>query len=233
MATAQTDHEHASDLPVEDDGPELDAGGRRLCVATGERMPPDAMVRFALAPDGQVVPDIKARLPGRGVWVGLGQSRLAQAIKKRGFHRGFRKPVIAEPTLVGLTDDLLERDALQTLALANKAGAVMTGFEKVRAALQKDAILVLIHASEAAQDGVAKLGRLAAHTATTVTAEKSGAETDDAAPQTAAKCVRCFSQAQLSVALGYPHVIHAGVRASGIAEKFLASVDRLQQFRAG
>lgn len=54
----------ATDL---DDGPET--GPLRRCVVTRAVLPKDQMIRFVLGPDRMIVPDLAARLPGRGMWL--------------------------------------------------------------------------------------------------------------------------------------------------------------------
>src|SRR5208283_4340439 len=120
---------------------ELDTGPRsreleRLCVATRTVRPVADMIRFVIGPDGEAVPDIKRKLPGRGVWVTATQDALDDAIKRKAFARGFRREVRLPGDLVARTERLLERAALDALAIAGKAGLVAAGFAKVEAALE-------------------------------------------------------------------------------------------------
>ena len=93
------------------------------------------LIRFVVAPDGSVVPDLKRRLPGRGVWVTATRHALAEAVTRKVFARGFKRDVRVAPDLVDVTERLLERAALDALAIAHKAGRVAAGFAKVEAAL--------------------------------------------------------------------------------------------------
>jgi hypothetical protein len=176
-------------------------------------------LRFAVDPDGNAVPDLKSRLPGRGVWLTCARDIVEKAAAGRTFDRAFRRPVNAGENLAGRVDSLLERDALQRLSLANKAGLVICGFEKVSKALREGKALSLVHASDATPDGCRKLGRVSA-------ARQGGAES---APEP----VRSLNCEQLSLALGRPNVIHAALKQGGPADKFLAAAARLEQFRAG
>src|SRR5262249_54489626 len=141
---------------------ETDAGPRRhaperLCIATRAVKPATEMIRFVVGPDGAVLPDIKRRLPGRGVWVTASRSALAAAIARKAFGRSFGRDVKVPAELAGLTERLLERSALDALAIVHKAGRVAAGFAKTEAALAQDPVVGLIHASDGGPEGVRKL----------------------------------------------------------------------------
>ena len=145
---------------------ELDTGPRtgspthgleRMCVATRTVKPVADMIRFVVGPDGEAVPDLKRKLPGRGVWVTATQDALADAIKRKALVRGFKREVRLPADLVARTEQMLERAVLDALAMAGKAGLAATGFTKVEAALQQDKVVALLHAAEASPDGVRKL----------------------------------------------------------------------------
>src|ERR1700720_4502452 len=125
---------------------DLDAGPRaqeleRMCVATRTVRPVDDMIRFVIGPDGEAVPDLKRKLPGRGVWVTATQDALGDAIKRRVFARGFKRDVRIPADLLERTDRLLERSALDALAIAGKASLVATGFAKVETALLREQVV--------------------------------------------------------------------------------------------
>ena len=107
------------------------------------------MLRFALADDGSVVPDIRRKLPGRGVWTGLSAEVVRRAAAKGAFSRAFRAEAKAPVALAEIVDALLERDAVQSLSMANKAGLVVTGAFKVDATIEKGDIAALIQAGTA------------------------------------------------------------------------------------
>ncbi len=107
------------------DGPE------RTCIVTGAKSSPETMLRFALGPDGAVVPDIRRKLPGRGVWTELSFRTVSRAAAKQAFSRAFRTKAEAPAALAETVGGLLERDALQSLSIANKAGLVVAGAFKV------------------------------------------------------------------------------------------------------
>ncbi|MFL6797180.1 MAG: RNA-binding protein [Xanthobacteraceae bacterium] len=201
-----------------DAGPRKNApGSERLCAATGQVKPIAEMIRFVLDPKGAVVPDLKHRLPGRGIWVTATREALGTAVARRAFARGMKRDVAVTADIVGVTDELLERSALDALAIAQKAGLVATGFSKVERALAGEPVVALIHAAEAAPDGVSKLsGALQRRT--------------DVAPTLV---VKCFSSTQLDLALGRSNVVHAALNAGPASDTFLARTARLDRFRTG
>ena len=197
------------------DEAELDGTGpERTCVVTRASGSPDGMIRFVRGPENVVFPDLRRKLPGRGVWVTAKAETVAEAVRKGAFSRGFKGPATAPPTLVDDIDRLLERDALQSLSMANKAGAVVTGFTKVEAALSTGKYGVLVHASDAAPDGRRKLE--------TVFTRARGGNGD---------CVILFDSAQLGLALGRSHVIHAALAEAAATAAFLARCRTLAYFR--
>jgi len=202
----------------------LDAGPRkaapgtaRLCAATGEVKPVDEMIRFVLGPDGAAVPDLKRRLPGRGIWITATRQALGTAIARKVFGRGFKRDVRLPSDLVAVTEQLLEQAALDALAMCRKAGRLVTGFTKVESALAHDRVAGLIEAADAAPDGGRKL--LAALR-----------RREDAAKIVV---IDVFTSAQLDLALGRSNVIHAALLAGPESETFLARTARLRRFRAG
>src|SRR5216684_1907728 len=145
-----------------DPGPRKRAAAtERLCVATRRVKPITDMIRFVVGPDGQVVADLKRKLPGRGVWVTATRQALAEAIRRKTLARAFKREVRVEPDLADRVEALLERSALDALAIARKAGALATGFAKVEAALQRASVVALIHAADAGPDGLAKIAAAA------------------------------------------------------------------------
>ncbi len=195
-----------------------DGGSERTCVVSGEKGPPETMLRFALSGAGEVAPDIRRKLPGRGVWTRLDFATVRQAAAKQAFSRGFRVKAVAPPNLAETVDRLLERDALQFLSIVNKAGLVVAGAAKVEAAIQAGAVVGLIHAADGASDGASKLERLLRG--------RLGEPAD------AVRRINLFSSRQLDLALGRTNVIHAALNAGEASAAFLAKVARLTQYRA-
>jgi hypothetical protein len=133
------------------------------------------------------------------------------------FARGFKRDVRVAPDLVQQTERLLVRAVLDALAIAGKSGLAAAGFGKVENALGHEAVVALIHASDARPDGVAKL-------------KGSLRQRDDA---DGIAVVREFSSAQLDLALGRSNVVHAALLAGPASDTFLARFQRLERFRAG
>jgi predicted RNA-binding protein YlxR (DUF448 family) len=191
----------------------------RTCALSRERKPVAEMIRFVVGPAGDVVPDVKHKLPGRGIWLTATRAAIENAIRCSVFARGFRQKVYVARDLAAQTERLIERAALDALAIAGKAGAVVSGFSKVEAAMRRDDVLALIHATDASNDGRRKLtAALCRHMA----GESHKIMMIDA-----------FTGAQLDLALNRPNVVHAALLAGPGSETFLTRVARLTRFRAG
>jgi uncharacterized protein len=189
----------------------------RTCIVTRRQGAAEAMIRFVQAPDGRVTPDIRSRLPGRGVWVTARAQLVAEAVRKQAFSRSLKAKVEAPPSLAQDVDALLERDCLQMLALANKAGAIVTGFGKVAEALEKGEVGVLIEARDGSEDGRRKLAQCA----------RRGQNSTGATPKT----VTIFASSQLDLALGRTNVIHAAILSGRFAATVFARCARLALYR--
>ncbi len=195
-----------------------DKGSERTCIVTRNRASPDAMLRFVRSPDGIVVPDLKRKLPGRGVWLTPSRPVLETAIKKKAFARAFKAETQTPPTLAEDVDRLLERAARESFSLANKAGQVVAGFGKVEEALGRGQVLAVLHASDAADDGVRKVGQLVRR------AVEAGAGQ--------IKIVTSLPSDDLGLALGRSHVIHAALLSGSAAMACLGRMEFLGAYRA-
>ena len=207
-------------IEAEDLGPrKLGAVAERLCVATRRVKPVTELIRFVVGPDGRVVPDLKRKLPGRGVWVTGTREALIEAIRRKSFARAFKREVRIDPELPARVETLLERSALDALVMAHKSGALALGFGRVETALQHAEVVALIHAADAGADGVKKI---AAATA------RSGPQAAERVP-----VIELFGSAQLDLALGRANVIHAALLADRASDSFLARCRSLERFRNG
>lgn len=210
-------------------GDELDRGAtsvapgtQRTCALTREEKPVSEMLRFVVGPGDTVVADVKRKLPGRGLWVTATRKSIAEAVKRNVFARGFKRNVKVAADLPAQTEAMLERAALDALAMAGKAGLVVAGFAKVEAALGRDEAVALLHASDGAADGKRKLdGAL----------RRIREENDGIAREIA--LIGEFSGVQLDLALNRPNVVHAALLAGPGSETFLARVSRLVRYRTG
>jgi len=198
------------------DGDE-DTGPVRRCALTRDRKPKEELIRFVLGPDGTIVPDLRERLPGRGVWLTASKDCVAEAAKRNAFAAALKTKVSVPPALADQVDRLLAETASGALALANKAGQVVFGFGKIEEAIGKGEVIGLLHAKEASEDGCRKLdGKFRA--------ESLG---QGIAPS------RAFSTDELSLASGRTNVIHAALIQGGAALALLAAASRLERYRMG
>jgi predicted RNA-binding protein YlxR (DUF448 family) len=210
---ARIDEENATD------GGPKGAATERFCVVTREVKPVSELIRFVVAPDGAVVPDLKRKLPGRGLWLSGNRDALGQAIRRNLFARGFKSEVRAGTDLIATTELLLERAALDALAIAGKAGVVLSGFTRVETAMGREKLVAIFHARDGAADGVRKLD---------AAMRRNTAESADQIER-----IDTFTSSQLDLALGRPNVVHAALLAGDASKGFLARYARLQRFRTG
>jgi len=171
-----------------------------------------------LSPDGVVVPDVKRRLPGRGVWIEARREAVAEAVRRCVFSRGFRTQASAPETLAEDVDRLLLRAALERLSLANKAGLVTAGFEKAKVLLSKGEAAALLVASDGAADGRSKLEALA----------KKACHLHNER-----EVVDSLSSADLESALGRERAVYAALSPGRLSELFLTDAERLRAYRTG
>jgi hypothetical protein len=192
---------------------------QRSCALSRQIKPVAELVRFVVGPDGAVVPDVKRKLPGRGLWITGTRDAIEQAVKRNVFARGFKRDVRTGRDLAAATEQMLERAALDALAIAAKAGRLVGGFAKVEAAIERDEVLAVLHAADSAADGKRKLAA-ALH--------RTGA----GKPREIA-IIELFTSAQLDLALHRANVVHAALLAGPGSETFLARAERLERFRTG
>jgi uncharacterized protein len=209
--------------------PELDHGPRadrsatmRMCAVSREVRPIDELIRFVVGPSGEAVADLKRKLPGRGLWVSASRRAVAEAVRRHQFSKGFKREVRAAATLAADIEALLERFALDALAMAAKAGQVISGFTKVADALERhgqSTVRALIHASDGAADGIRKLDAIAGQNARN---EGHSAEI---------RIVNVLTSEQLDLALGRSNVIHAALLAGPASDTFLSRSQMLVRYR--
>jgi uncharacterized protein len=193
-----------------DDG-ELASGPLRRCIVTGAVRPKAELLRFVVAPDASIAPDVAGRLPGRGLWLTARRDIVAAAVGKRLFARAARAPVTAPDDLADRIEGLLIQRCRDLVGLARRAGQAVAGFEKVREALREGAAAVLIAAADGGESGRDKLRRLGA----------------------ALPLVDALSAAELGQAFGREHVVHAAVGPGRLARALAVAAERLTAFRAG
>ncbi len=198
----------AADGVLPDDGP----GPLRRCIASGESLPREALIRFVRAPDGTLVPDLKACLPGRGLWLQSDRASFDRAIRKRLLARAGARlgngPVVVPEDPAALVEGLLRRHCLDLMGLAKRAGQAVAGFDKVAEALRRGGVGVLLAAHDGAADGRGKLRALAR----------------------GLPLIELFDAAELGLALGRENVIHAALAPGRLAEHLQREARRLAGF---
>ncbi len=133
----------------------------RKCVLSGDRAEASTLIRLALGPDGTVAPDVHGKAPGRGAWIGVTRDELVAA-QAKGKLSGVLKRAFKEPN-VKLVDDIagriaiaLEKAFLDRLGLEARSGHLILGAEKIDAAARSGQVHLLLHASDASNDGSGK-----------------------------------------------------------------------------
>jgi predicted RNA-binding protein YlxR (DUF448 family) len=129
----------------------------RQCIVTRQVKPAEEMIRFVVGPEDMLVPDVAAKLPGRGIWLSASKLLLAEAIAKRAFTKAAKQSVHAPDNLHELIEKLLHQRVKDSLSMARKAGQLISGSDKVTEALAKGQVAMLLHASDASEDGIRKL----------------------------------------------------------------------------
>ena len=206
--------------PDLDNGPRTDRSATmRMCAVTREVRPIGELIRFVVSPQGEVVPDLKRKLPGRGLWVSASRQTVAEAVRRNQFAKGFKREIRASATLPADTEALLVRSATEALAMAAKAGQVVSGFAKVEGLLGQGKAEALIHASDGAADGIRKLDAIA------------GQRSRNIGESPVLAIVTVLTSAELDLALGRSNVIHAALLAGPASKTFLSRCQTLVRYR--
>ena len=182
----------------------------RTCAVSRQTLPERALLRFVVGPDGQVVPDLSAKLPGRGIWIEANADAIDLAVQRQVFARSARTRATAPATLSQDVTRLLRQRCLDLVGLAAKAGQAVSGFEKVKQLARAGRAAVLVEASDGSADGRGKIAGVG-----------SGVP-----------LVGAFTGAELGLALGREIVVHAALTKGGLARKFLSEIHRLSGFCA-
>ena len=184
------------------DGPE------RKCIATGEVQPKTGLIRFAVSPDGQVVPDLAEKLPGRGIWVAANRAAVEKAVKKGLFARAAKQPVTVPEGLVDLLETMLARRVIELISLARKGGRATTGYERVKDWLSKDEAEILIQASDGSERGKSKLST-----------------------PYGGSFIGWLTAEELGHAFGRQSAVHAALGAGGLSKRVVEEATRLKGLR--
>lgn len=185
------------------DGPE------RKCIVTGEVQPSAGLVRFVVSPDDMVVPDVAGKLPGRGIWVTADRASMDLAVSKGHFARAARKQVTVPDGLTDIVEGAIARRLIDLLSMARKAGDAIAGYEKVKSALEKEQVKLLLQASDGSERGKGKLNT-----------PRNG------------RWLGLMTSSELGLAFGRHTVIHAAIRSGGLSARVIEEAQRLKGMRA-
>jgi uncharacterized protein len=206
--------------PDLDNGPRTDRSATvRMCAVTRQVRPIDELIRFVVSPQGEVVPDLKRKLPGRGLWISASRQAVAEAARRNQFSKGFKRELRVTPALAADTEALLVRGVIEALAMTAKAGQVVSGFSKVEGAIEQRQVQALIHASDGAADGIRKLDAQIRPNA------------GDRGESREIPVVTVLTSEQLDLALGRSNVIHAALLAGPASKTFLSRSQILVRYR--
>lgn len=194
----------------------------RRCILLGDRAPRAALVRLALSPGGDVLPDVRAKAPGRGAWIGVTKAQLEIAIQKGKLNgalaRAFKTGPIAIPDdLPARIESALERASLDRLGLESRSGGLFSGAEKIETAARSGKLHLLLHACDAGTDGNRKLDQ-----AWRVGCDEEGSDKRG--------LVLPVPRTILAVALGRQNVVHIGLIDPDAAKRVRETLGRWLHF---
>ncbi|MEM6386027.1 MAG: RNA-binding protein [Pseudomonadota bacterium] len=181
----------------------------RRCIATGEVQPKRGLIRFGVSPDGQIVPDVLEKLPGRGIWVAAERAAVQQAVDKKLFARAAKQSVRFSESLVDDVEALLAKRLTDGISMARKAGQAVAGFEKVKDWLGRDEVRILFQATDGSERGKTKLH----------------------APGGRGSFFEVLTASELGLSFGRERVIHAALGFGGLTERIREDAIRLSGVR--
>ena len=209
-------------LPPKPVKADKDDGTERKCVLTGDKADRETLIRLVVSPDGEVLPDVRAKAPGRGAWIGVDRDGLQRALDsgklKAALFRGFRRRDLVIPAdLPEQVEKQLERAALDRLGLEARAGTIATGSDRIETAARSGKVELLLHAADAGEDGNRRLDQ-----AYRVGKEAEGSDLKG--------LVIAASRTILSSALGRENVVHVAVTDRGAAKRVGDVLSRWHRF---
>ena len=196
--------EAASDAPTQDEQ-EPETGPLRRCIVTRERGERSQMIRFVIGPDRQLVPDLAARLPGRGYWLSARRDVLEAARTRNAFARAARASVSVPANLTPMVEEGLARRVGELLGLARRAGQAVCGFQRAREWLAGGRAGLVVQAADGSHEERARF--------------LSGAKATPVAAPLPAHA--------LGAIFGRDHVVHVVVAPGRLAEVLRIETDRL------
>ena len=194
----------------------------RTCILSRRTASREDLIRLALGPDGTVAPDVRARAPGRGAWIGVSRSELDEANAKGklkgALQRAFKTNDVKVPDDLGeLIAQALRQATLDRLGMEARSGNLINGADRVETAARNGSVHLLIHAADAGEDGRRKLDQ----------AWRVG---QDAEGSGLSGIRLPLDRAALSVALGRDNVVHLALADAKSAERVAAPLKRLLTF---
>jgi uncharacterized protein len=194
----------------------------RKCILSGAHGARDSLIRLAISPDGDVLPDIRAKAPGRGAWIGVDRAALeaaqAKGKLKGALARAFKGKALAVPDDLGARiETALERAVLDRLGLEARAGLLVTGSDRIDEAARRGRVHLLLHASDASEDGNRKLDQ----------ALRVGADAEGSALR---GLVLPWPRTILAMALGRENVVHVALTDRAAAHRVDHALGRWGEF---
>jgi len=194
----------------------------RTCILTRRKGTRDELIRIALGPDGSVAPDVRARAPGRGAWIGVTRAELdaanAKGKLKPALQRAFKLSDVAVPADLGeRIEQALRQTALDRLGMEARAGNLISGSDKVEAAARSGKVPLLIHAADSGDDGRRKLDQALRVGGTAGGSDGRGV-------------IFPLGRTILSMALGRENVVHVALTDPAAASRVRHALDRWRNF---
>ncbi len=172
------------------------------------------MIRFVRGPDGNAVPDLAAKLPGRGAWVSARRDAIERAVSRKAFSRAFKSETAVQDGLAAAIEAGLAEKVLSAFGLARRAGEAQAGFDQARAALKSGGVALLAEGADGAADGRDKLFGLVKTARDPIL------------------IVGYFDSDALGLALGRGRVVHLTLQHGAAAKRAAREARRLAGFRA-
>jgi uncharacterized protein len=182
---------------------------KRRCISSGEICNKSDMLRFVVAPNKEIVPDVSEKLPGRGIWVKTNRIFLEKAISKKLFLKTAKEKVAVRNDLVSFVEALLLKNVIALISLSRKSGIAVSGFEKVKSTLADGSAKALIQARDGSEGQKSKLRP----------------------PDGKNSYIDCLSSQELGLAFGRNYVVHASLTSGGLSKRVVHEALRLNEIR--
>ncbi len=185
------------------------SGAMRRCIVTRESFPSFRLVRFVIGPGGDVVPDIRSKLPGRGLWLSARRDIVDRACASNLFAKASRGPAVVGEGLSDRVERLLRDRCIEVVGMARRAGQAVAGYEKVRGYLRSGKACLVLTARDAAAGGRDKI--IGAASGVTV--------------------VDTLCASELGQVFARTRVVHVAIGSDGLAARLIVEASRLAGFR--